>query len=607
MGVITLDTQPDAKWKQRYRAASIAWSKLAENNPARGLVCTNKDGIYQLYGWDVVSGALTQLTSQPAGVVGGTISADGAYVYYHRDQQGNELGHYVRVPFAGGDAEDITPDMPAYASFFVEQSHDGRVTGFLTAGAHGFEIFVIKDDSEPWRIAQFNQLSFGPVLSHGGEIAVVDTAEYSGTLDTCLVAIDTVNGEQIARLSDGDDVKHGFGPFSPLPGDMRILATTNHSGYERPLIWNPRTGERHDLVLDDIPGEVTAWAWTADAKFILVGQLYQAEYQLYVYDIAAQSAVRLDHPSGVLGGGGHTGNGYFVSSNEIFVTWQDSVHPSRLIALDAKTGTLTRTVLAAGDVPDGRKWKSVTFPSENGAAIQGWLVTPEGDGPFPTILDTHGGPTAVMCEFYAPNSQTWVDHGFAYCTINYHGSVTFGKEFENSIRGNLGQAEIEDMAGAYQWLVENGIAQADAVLLTGWSYGGYLTLQALGKRPELWAGGMAGIAIADWGLMYEDQAETLRAYQRALFGGTPAEKPEATRLSSPITYAEQVRAPVLVIQGSNDTRCPARQMRAYEEKMKSFGKSIQIEWFDAGHGSRAQEQNIKHQELMLRFAYQVLG
>ncbi|MEP6985373.1 MAG: prolyl oligopeptidase family serine peptidase, partial [Chloroflexota bacterium] len=455
------------------------------------------------------------------------------------------------------------------------------------------------------RIAQYKQLSVGPTLSHGGEIAVMDTAEYSGTLDTCLVAFDTVNGQEIARLSDGIEVKHNFGHFSPLARDMRILATTNKSGYDRPLIWNPKTGERHDLAIDDIPGEVTGWAWSPDAKHILLGQIYQAAYQLYVYDIAAQTATRLDHPSGVWGG--YNGNAYYVSENEVFVTWQDSVHPSQVVALDATTGKQTRTILAAGNVPAGRKWKSVTFSSENGATIQGWLVTPEGDGPFPTILETHGGPTAVMCEYYAANSQTWVDHGFAYFTINYHGSTTFGKDFEKSIWGKLGHLEVDDMAGAYKYLVENNIAQADSILVTGWSYGGYLTLQSLGTRPELWAGGMAGIAIADWGVMYEDEAETLRGYQRGLFGGAPEEVPEITRSSSPITYADQVRAPVLVIQGSNDTRCPARQMRGYEDKMKSLGKSINIEWFDAGHGSRAQEQSIKFQEMMLRFTYQVLG
>jgi dipeptidyl aminopeptidase/acylaminoacyl peptidase len=278
-----------------------------------------------------------------------------------------------------------------------------------------------------------------------------------------------------------------------------------------------------------------------------------------------------------------------------------------LIALDAKTGKLVRTILNAGDAPAGRPFRSITLVSENGETIQGWLAVPEGDGPFPTILHTHGGPTSVMSSVFFPGAQCWLDHGFAFFSVNYHGSVTFGKPFEKSIWGNLGDLEVQDMAAACKWLVENNIALRDAVLLTGGSYGGYLTLQALGRRPELWAGGMAEVAIADWKTMYEDEAESLRGYQRALFGGAPDEVPEATRKSSPITYAEQIKAPVMVIQGENDTRCPARQMKVYEAKLKSLGKQIEVHWFSAGHGSRAQDQQIEHQEKMLNFAYRVLG
>ena len=118
---------------------------------------------------------------------------------------------------------------------------------------------------------------------------------------------------------------------------------------------------------------------------------------------------------------------------------------------------------------------------------------------------------------------------------------------------------------------------------------------------------MAVVAIADWRLMYEDQAGTLRGYQRSIFGGTPDEKPEAHRRASPITYAENISADILVLQGANDTRCPARQMKVYESKLKELGKSIEVHWFDAGHGSLKIEEQIAHQELMLRFAYRVLG
>jgi dipeptidyl aminopeptidase/acylaminoacyl peptidase len=107
--------------------------------------------------------------------------------------------------------------------------------------------------------------------------------------------------------------------------------------------------------------------------------------------------------------------------------------------------------------------------------------------------------------------------------------------------------------------------------------------------------------------MYEDAADTMRAYEVAFFGGTPQEKPEQYAASSPITYAEDVRAPVLIIQGRNDTRTPARQIEMYEAKLKSLGKPIEVHWYDAGHLGAGMERDIQGQELMLRFAYKVLG
>jgi dipeptidyl aminopeptidase/acylaminoacyl peptidase len=131
----------------------------------------------------------------------------------------------------------------------------------------------------------------------------------------------------------------------------------------------------------------------------------------------------------------------------------------------------------------------------------------------------------------------------------------------------------------------------------------------LGKRPDLWAGGMAGIAIADWTVQWEDTADTLRGYQEALFGGTPQDVPERYRVSSPITYAENVHVPVLIIQGKNDTRTPARPVQMYEQKMKELGKSITVEWFETGHmGTFADtELGISHQEKIMCFAANIVG
>ena len=152
--------------------------------------------------------------------------------------------------------------------------------------------------------------------------------------------------------------------------------------------------------------------------------------------------------------------------------------------------------------------------------MQGWLALPDGEeeGPYPTILHTHGGPTSIQMQSFNPAAQAWLDAGFAWCSVNYHGSTDFGSAWEQSIckcrrslfhplkdasrrgcaDGQLGELEVQDMAGAHRYLVERGVSKPGAIFLQGGSYGGYLTLQGLGVRPELWAGGMGTVAVAAW-------------------------------------------------------------------------------------------------------------
>src|SRR4026207_815426 len=97
------DLQLDDKalWKQRFRAPVVIWTQIAPANRARGMAVTNRSGKHQLYAWDVPTGGLRQLTDQPVGIRFGELSGDGRFVYYLDDVDGNEIGHFVRIPFEG--------------------------------------------------------------------------------------------------------------------------------------------------------------------------------------------------------------------------------------------------------------------------------------------------------------------------------------------------------------------------------------------------------------------------------------------------------------------------------------------------------------------------
>jgi dipeptidyl aminopeptidase/acylaminoacyl peptidase len=605
--VPALQLDATAPWRQRFRTPHILWARVARRAPTRGVAVSNRSGVDQLYAWDVPTGALRQLTDTAEGVQDARISPDGRHIYYREDPGGSEIGHIVRIPFEGGPALDLTPDMPPYACWGGNLSRAGNLLAFVAASKAFHQVCCIDlgpGDAvgAPRIIYQSRRELWTPIVSADGTLVVVPSTERAGKRQPSLLAFDASVGTQVAELWDGRGV--GLAPimFSTRSGDARLLGITNRSGAHRPLLWDVRSGERQDFLLPELDGEVYPRDWSVEHQTVLLCQFAGARQRLFLLDLGSGILTPLEHPAGTFAA-------MYVQRRDgaIITQWQDASHPPCIIALDGTTGRHVRTVLEAGVPPASCPWRSVQFQSSDGQSIQGWLGLPDGPGPFPAILEVHGGPQSVMTETFFPRSQAWMDHGFAYLTINYRGSTTFGRAFAEQIWGDLGHWELEDIVAARSWLIGQGIARPDQVLLTGRSYGGYLTLLALGKRPALWAGGMAHVAIGDFRLQYADASESLRQWTVAMLGGTPEEKPEQYRISSPITYAEHVRAPLLMIQGRHDTRTPARQLEAYIEKLQSLGKPVEAYWYDAGHLTARQDRAIEDMERMLRFALRVLG
>src|SRR5919202_2745739 len=169
---MTEETRTDdaAPWKQRFRAP-VTFAGLAQANPARGLATSNRSGVFQLYAWDVTSGELRQLTDRPEGKAFAYISPDGRFVYYLDDQHGNEIGHYVRVPFEGGPREDVTPEMPPYSSWSLQISRANNLLGMILANAEGYHVYSAElggDGAlgEMRLLVQSKSIMFGPHLSH---------------------------------------------------------------------------------------------------------------------------------------------------------------------------------------------------------------------------------------------------------------------------------------------------------------------------------------------------------------------------------------------------------------------------------------------------------
>jgi dipeptidyl aminopeptidase/acylaminoacyl peptidase len=115
------------------------------------------------------------------------------------------------------------------------------------------------------------------------------------------------------------------------------------------------------------------------------------------------------------------------------------------------------------------------------------------------------------------------------------------------------------------------------------------------------------VPVADYVAAFEDEMEPLKAFDRALFGGSPDDVPAAYRERSPITYVDRVRVPTLILAGENDPRCPIRQIDNYLARLAELGKPHEVYRYDAGHGSLEIDESIRQLERQIAFAAKHLG
>ena len=334
-----IDLSENAPWKQRARVAYIWRAHFAVTNPARGLVVHDKSGLDQIYAWDTTSGELRQLTKRSSNTLVGWISPNGQHIYFLNDQQGNEQGHLTRVPFEGGQFEDVTPNLPLYTLRGVGFSRNGNLLAFDAVNADGFQLHVMPlgehgELGEPRLIYRSEKEAWGALLSCDGQIAaMMSTARAGGQRHRSVLAIDTTDGHLVGEVWDGPEADIEIVTFSPLPQDKRILAMTSRSGFRRPFIWDPCTDERIDLGCDELEGDVLSVDWSPDGQRVLLCQINRAQQQLYSYDLASQILTRLQHPDGVLHvpslsvPGEIIGPGY-SSNEEIWTLRENSAQPS---------------------------------------------------------------------------------------------------------------------------------------------------------------------------------------------------------------------------------------------------------------------------------------
>lgn len=559
----------------------------ARDAPDRLLHVSNEGGRFELYAWERAAGTRRQVTDRSAGTTSGALDPTGHVIWWFDDELGDELGTWQAEPFAGGaPARDAAPGVePGYAAGLAL----GR--GFAVVGTStsaGSKVWLSGGEAPAEVLYAHPEDSSVVGLSRDDRLLCISHAEHGDSRHPALRVLDR-GGERVADLWDGPGRALVAGPWSPVAGDQRFVVMHERTQSERPAIWAPESAQVMELRLD-LPGDLDA-SWYPDAAALLLGHDHAGRRELYRYDLATHGLIRLDLPEGWVGPACVRPDGR--------LWWRHSSGESPPRLLEDGQPLLEP---AGTPAAPGRPYRDV-----RAGPVRGFVVEPAGARPYPTVFLIHGGPASHDGDTWKAAVPAWVDHGFAVALVNYRGSTGYGRDWRDALQDSPGLIEIEDIRAMRDQLVADGVADPARLVLAGSSWGGYLTLLGLGRQPDAWSLGIAQVPVADYVAAFEDEMEPLKAFDRALFRGTPAERPAFYRERSPITYADRLQVPVLVVAGRNDPRCPIRQIENYLARLRQLGKAYEYYEFEAGHASMVVDEQIRQLERQIDFVHRHLG
>lgn len=208
----------------------------------------------------------------------------------------------------------------------------------------------------------------------------------------------------------------------------------------------------------------------------------------------------------------------------------------------------------------------------------------------PLIISLHGGPTGHVSPGLSLPLQYFTTRGYAVASVNYSGSSGYGRTYRERLNAQWGIRDTNDITSCVSYLANTGKIDPSRVGVTGGSAGGYATLQSLCMYPDIWAGGVSLFGIADMKTMTETTHKFESHYLDALLypkNASDAEKEKILKERSPLFHAGRIKAPVLLLQGTEDKVVPPDQASDMERIIREEGGDVKLVMMEGeGHGFR---------------------
>jgi dipeptidyl aminopeptidase/acylaminoacyl peptidase len=548
------------------------------------LYSSNASGVAHLYTSQMKQGSrLKQITHGNNPVVFGYLSPTGNQVLYLQDKDGNQLHNLFLASKNGTKTKQITKNPCRTWGACWDPSGKEIARSYTTQKSSGIEVFNVKTGENDVLLNQQDPL-FDAIYSHDGKW--IACTEYGGGKDPKNMQV-TVLKRNHPKDAIHYKVKEGSKEVSPSwsPDGRKLAFFTDSKGKNQVVIQGFGGTDRQFLPLKEGEEAVglqgPCWSAKGDAVYYAVSK--HSRTCLCKHSTNGEKT-SLPFPDGTIL--------FFKVSKDgkTIVALHSSLSSPHCIYMN-KIGSKTVEPLTSRKYKVNpaklAKPKSVWYESSDGLRIHAWYL-PAGHGsvPRPAVVWAHGGPDFQTYDMWSADLQSISQSGFAVLAPNFRGSTGYGAEFCNMNLSDLGGGDLEDVVAGAKWLAKQHEIDRSKIAIFGGSYGGYMTLIALTKRPKVFAAGVAYVPITDWLETYELDDGYLRKVEEEFFGGPPEKKRELYRDRSPINFISNIRAPVLITAGRNDPNCPIQPIEKFVTKLEEMKHPHEFMVAEKeGHGS----------------------
>ncbi|OQW73472.1 MAG: S9 family peptidase [Proteobacteria bacterium ST_bin13] len=558
-------------------------------------IATNLTGRTNIWRTNTAGSWPIQLTQSEDSQDGLVTSRDGKWVYFEQDKGGNEYTDIFRVPTSGGAVVNLTNTPDRREGTMLVAPSGGTIALVTKLKSEGQSNLAVMDSDGTIRALTAEkdpQFGWSPVAwIDDGRALIANRDRVDGVVGE-VWRIDLADGKATRLLGKADTVFSASGATA----DGATIAVTS----------NDTTGQLHAGLytvatkgwrwLKPTPWEQTSGVFTRDGKAMIVRTAADTRTSLSKVDVTTMTEAPLGLPPGV---NGFVGSEPIAPNGQLMmVSHSGADSPNDLYLYDmasAQVRPATQLAMASLSPSSLPRSTEVVYKSFDGTLISAVVTMPynlKRDGTNPAIVLPHGGPTSQAIDGFSRYAAAFASRGYITIQPNFRGSTGYGKAFQAANFKDLGGGDLKDTIAAKQFLVASGYVDAKRVGIFGGSYGGFMTLMAIGRAPDGFAAAVQWFGIINWRTMYRDQDEVLKAYQRSLIG-TPDADPKVYDAASPLTYISAAKAPLLTIQGENDIRVPRGQAQEVNDILKAKGNVVETIFYPAeGHGFRKRENQL---------------